>query len=398
MIKIVFLFCALWISTGTALLAQSEETVTKDSTELSTDTLTTDKGLFSRWYRASGVSPAADIRAEDGLFLGLTFKSKENKNSEQRDSDIHSFTALHSLSTKSFILKYRSEWVNVFRNTDVTINALADITGNILNYYGLGNNTPFKREGDHGRFYRVNFSYYLAEPALRFNLRNKVTLTVGPSFQYYSNGSNNNRFIATPEIINSYDNIFSDKAHGGAALVLGWDKRNDILVPTRGFRFELRLHGYEGLNDVSDAYAQAYPQFSFFIPLSKKGNLVLAERIGAGFTTGETEFYQSAFLGSQDNLLGFRKHRFAGEHLLYNNLELRFSFADIQRAILPAKMGLIGFYDAGRVWIDNEDSDRIHHGVGAGVYLYPLNRFFVRAIAGYSKEGWQPTVTVHQRF
>src|SRR5688500_17373015 len=113
MIKFVFLFCAFWIGSGTALLAQSDETTTKDSAELITDTLTTDKGLFSRWYRASGVSPAADIRAEDGFFLGLTFKTPEKKYPKQPDDDRHSFTALHSLSTKSFILKYKSEWLKV---------------------------------------------------------------------------------------------------------------------------------------------------------------------------------------------------------------------------------------------------------------------------------------------
>jgi hypothetical protein len=394
MTKKFLLFYALFIFAGTAARAQSDEPLPKDSAATPADTLKTDKGVFSNLYLQSRLTPAADIRSQDGLFLGLTYKTRKEEFRKDPEGSVHSVTALHSLSTESFILKYKAEWLEVFTNSDITINALADVTGNIMNFYGRGNNTFFERANGHARYYRVNFSYYLAEPALRFNLPNNVTITAGPSFQYYSGGTNPDRFISTPDVQNSFNNIFSDKVHGGASVVFGWDKRDDKFLPTQGLNFELRVHAYEGLNDDSQGYAQAYPQLSFYVSLDKNNRFVLADRIGAGFTSGHAEFYQSAFLGSQDNLLGFRKFRFAGDHLLYNNLEVRVSLPEF----IGTRMGLIGFYDVGRVWVKNENSNRIHHGVGGGIYLIPLNRFFIRAIAGYSKEGWQPTVTLRQRF
>jgi hypothetical protein len=65
---------------------------------------------------------------------------------------------------------------------------------------------------------------------------------------------------------------------------------------------------------------------------------------------------------------------------------------------MPGKIGLIGFFDAGRVWVKNERSDTIHQSLGGGIYLAPFNRFFIRAIAGFSKEGLQPSLTLKQRF
>jgi outer membrane protein assembly factor BamA len=192
--------------------------------------------------------------------------------------------------------------------------------------------------------------------------------------------------------------LFDDKVHGGLLFKVTFDSRDQVILPAKGLHFNLQLQGYEGLNSSSDAFAQAFSQLSFYQSLDSKGNIVLANRVGGGLTAGQTAFYQSAFLGSQDNLLGFRKYRFAGDHLLYNNLEARINLPNFLHYVLPGKVGLIGFYDAGRVWIKDETSKITHQGVGGGVYMAPFNRLLIRAIAGYSEEGWQPTIALKQRF
>lgn len=181
-------------------------------------------------------------------------------------------------------------------------------------------------------------------------------------------------------------------------LQLNWDTRNNEMLPAKGLNMELRIHGYEGLNIYSDSYAQVFPQVSFYKSLNAEGDLVLANRTGAGFSIGKPAFYQNAFLGSQGNLLGFEKFRFAGDHLVYNNFEARLAIPNFLHYFLPGKMGLVGFYDVGRVWIRNDNSGSFHHGYGAGLYLALFNRLLIRGNAGFSKEGLQPTVTLRQRF
>ncbi len=364
---------------------------------ISNDTLNIKK-TFSNLYLGSGITPVADLRSIDGISLGLAYKIEKEGFRKEPYGSMQQISAMHSLSTKSFVVEYQAEWKEIFRNTSLTMNGLADMKGNIMNFFGRGNDTDFNQTGDFRKFYRVNYSFYKFEPALRFSLQNNVSITTGPSFQYFVNGSNEGRYITYPKISNSYRNLFTDKFHGGLFANFSWDKRDHKLFPTKGFSFNLLLQGYEGLNKNSCSFAQIFPQISFYKSLDSKGNILIANRTGAGFTTGTTTFYQSAFLGSQDNLLGFRKNRFAGDQLLYNNIEARINLPNFLHYILPGKIGLIGFYDAGRVWVKNERSDTTHHGYGGGIYLAPFNRLFVRVIAGYSDEGLQPTITLKQRF
>lgn len=364
------------------------------------DTVNSKKDLSSVADKPSGIAPTADLRSVDGLFLGVSYKITSKKRGITPFSSKQKISALKSLKTKAIVFEYEGEWLSVFKNTDITFDGLADIKGNIMNFFGRGNETNFDESGDFRTYYRTNFSFYQLDPALRFHLSKTTSISVGPSFQHFAfnPGDNAERYINTPEIISQFDNLQEDKSHAGLQLTFNWDKRDDTKLPTRGINFSIRIHGYEGLNNFSNAYAQAFPQFSFYKSLDSRGKLVLANRTGAGFTIGETAFYQSAFLGSQDNLLGFRKFRFAGDHLLYNNLELRLAINPFLSKILGDKTGLIGFYDLGRVWIEDDHSKSIHHGYGAGVYVSPFNRFFVRGVLGFSDERMQPTVALRQRF
>ena len=96
----------------------------------------------------------------DDLFLGLSYKIEKEGFRKEPFGSKQKITALHSLSTKSFIVKYQADWKDIFKNTDLTVHALADMKGNIQNFFGRGNDTYFDRTGDFRTFYRVNFSFY----------------------------------------------------------------------------------------------------------------------------------------------------------------------------------------------------------------------------------------------
>lgn len=360
------------------------------------DTITK-SGLSNRLLGAR-LSPTADLRSIDGISLGLSYKIQPEKSANGQQGSFQKIKALHSLSTSSFVVEYDADIKNIFQKTDMTIKALADMNGNIINFFGLGNETKFDQSGDFRKYYRVNFSFYELKPALRLKLSDEVTITTGPSIQHFVDGSNDGRYFNTPEISALFNDPYGDKLHGGLVVDFNWDRRDDKLLPARGLNFNFIVQGFEGLNNSSQSFAQIFSQFSFYKSLDAKGNMVIANRLGGGLTSGNPAFYQSIFLGSQDNLLGFRKHRFAGDHVLYNNLEARITLPNFLHKLIPGKWGLIGAYDAGRVWVKNEESDTIHHGFGAGIFATPFNKLFIRGIAGFSNERLQPTVALRQRF
>lgn len=344
------------------------------------------------------LSPTADLRAIDGVSLGLAYKISSKEYEKKNPGSFQKIKALHSLTTKSFAVEYGANFKNVFRKTDFSVKALADMHGNIMNFFGRGNETEFDQTGDFRKFYRVNFSYYELKPALRFNLSDELSITAGPTIQYFENGSNDGRYFNTPAISALDNDFYEDKVHGGLTFDFNWDRRDDQILPTKGTNFNIVLLGFEGLNNAAQSFAQAFSQFSFYKALNASGTVVIANRIGGGMTSGNPAFYQNAFLGSEGNLLGFRKNRFAGDQVLYNNLEARLTVPNFLQKIMPGKMGLIAAYDAGRVWVKNEDSNTIHHSVSAGAFLTPFNKFFVRGTVGFSNERIQPTVAFRQRF
>ena len=49
-------------------------------------------------------------------------------------------------------------------------------------------------------------------------------------------------------------------------------------------------------------------------------------------------------------------------------------------------MGVMAFGDAGRVWLDGEESNKWHSGYGGGLVLVPHNKIYLSAQYGISSE------------
>jgi outer membrane protein assembly factor BamA len=175
------------------------------------------------------------------------------------------------------------------------------------------------------------------------------------------------------------------------------NKRNNNVLPFKGYYFEVTLTGYKGLNDYSKSFVQIKPEFTYYQPLDAKGNIVLSDRVGGGISFGKPAFYQSMFLGGQGNLLGYLQNRFAGQNMFFNNLQGRVKIADIASYILPGQLGITGFYDTGRVWVSGEHSDKWHTGAGGGLYFAPASLTVLQLLAGHSEEGWYPYISLNFR-
>jgi len=84
--------------------------------------------------------------------------------------------------------------------------------------------------------------------------------------------------------------------------------------------------------------------------------------------------------------------------MLYNNFEVRLKLANIASYILPGQIGLTGFYDIGRVWVNHDKSDFWHQGAGGGIYFAPAQMLVLQLVVGASREGWYPYFTLAMRY
>jgi hypothetical protein len=365
--------------------------VSKLHRRVSDDTLNTKfvrANRYNVWMPLIGFA----INRDDGLQLGLGSQYTHQGFRKYPYASLNRFIFYYAFSTGAFKINYGGEWLQVLGKADLIANADIFAPQNTQNFFGRGNETEFIKTGDYRRFYRARFNLYQVTPAVRWrNERTGVLFSIGPSIQHYKFDSADNvdRFI---------EHNSESKTHAGVVTNFTVNRKNTQIITTRGYYLNVRLQGFAGTNEDSESFGQLIPEFSVYQPLNARKTIVLADRIGGGITVGKSAFYQSLFIGGHENLLGYRQYRFAGEHMLYNNLELRMKLTNFTGYIIPGQFGIVGFYDLGRVWVDDEKSDKWHSGIGGGLYFAPAQMMVINAIAGYSEEGWLPYITLGFRF
>jgi len=344
---------------------------------------------------------SASINRDDGFLLSLGFRYTGQGGFRKFPfTTTQELLVTHSFTTKAFAIHYLGDWTKVVGNADLMLLADIKAPNNTVNFFGRGNGSVYDRSRDFSTYYRTRFNTYDFAPMLRWHLDSTSNFSVGPSISYYhlDPSDNTGRFINDAAAIGSYDSttVRKDKLHAGIVMDYVIDKRDSKVFPSSGIYFDVKAVAYSGLNSSSRSFGQVIPELSIYQGLGHR--LVLADRIGGGVTIGQSAFYQSLFLGGQGNLLGYRKNRFAGRDMIYNNLEARLKLGDVSSYYLPGQFGISGFYDVGRVWDKHDQSNVLHQGVGGGAYFAPASFFVLQAQAGYSSEGWYPEFSFRYRF
>jgi len=377
------------------------EPESKFKLHFSKDTLNT-RFVQSNPYNVWMPLTTASINLDDGFLLGLGFKYTKHAGFRKIPyASMQRVLVNRSFATSAFRMQYNGEWIHVAGTTDFTLQAIINAPDNTTNFFGTGNETVLVKGHNYRQFYRTRYNTFFLDPSLRWRFGTEMSLSVGPSFQMYRMNESDNagRLIRNTSVIKSYDSTSTGarRAHAGLRLNYLVDKTSSSILPSSGYMLVLDLAGYTGLNENSKAYLQVKPEFTFYQKLDPKAVVVLFNRTGGGISVGHPAFYQSMFLGGQGNLLGYLQNRFAGSHMIYNNLQARIRLANVASYILPGQLGLNGFFDSGRVWTKNDDSTRWHHGVGGGVYFAPAGLTVFQVLAGHSREGWYPYISLNVR-
>jgi hypothetical protein len=364
---------------------------------MSTDTANV--GFLNKdMYVRSSLNLNFGFNNDDGLLLGLAYKRISPGFRKQPYGNTQQVSFLHSFATTAFRFNYRGDWLKVLGKADFTLKADAYAPDNTQNFFGVGNETKYD---DRIKYYRSRFNIYQIEPGLRWR-RPKSVFSISTHFQFYKfdNEDNIGRITTNVSQLHSFDSltISKNKLYGGVIVSFVNNTRDNDLLPTLGSYVDFKWSAYKGLNEYASSFGQFTGSISLYKNLDGRSKLVLADRFGGGITVGKPAFYQNLFLGGQGNLLGYRQFRFAGQHSFYNNLELRAKLGDFVSYVLPGQVGLMGFYDVGRVWKTDEKSEVWHHGVGAGLYFAPASLTVFRFVMGYSREGWYPYVSMSFRY
>ena len=104
--------------------------------------------------------------------------------------------------------------------------------------------------------------------------------------------------------------------------------------------------------------------------------MVLATKIGGEAILGDDfELYHAAQLGGGKNLRGFRRERFTGKYSVFHTTDLRLRLGKFKTSFIPLKYGITGGVDYGRVWLDDDNSDKWHSSAGGSFWISGLETF-----------------------
>jgi hypothetical protein len=99
---------------------------------------------------------------------------------------------------------------------------------------------------------------------------------------------------------------------------------------------------------------------------------VLALRAGGKKLFGDFPYFDAAYVGGSSSLRTEERQRYAGDASLYGTTELRVPVAKFP-LIVPLDVGLIGFLDIAKVYVDGDSPGGWHKGTGGGFWVGFLN-------------------------
>jgi hypothetical protein len=256
----------------------------------------------------------------------------------------------------------------------------------ILNFYGLGNETVSGDDRDH---YRVRNQQVSVTPGFRWNFADERVQLSASLSAGYSHTLSGERLIdlERPYGIGGF-------GHTSARLKLVVDTRRSLFeggtmalplldriaagYPTSGLLLETEAELSPPLWDVEELWGTVSGSLALYLG-SDDGRLTASLRGGGEYTLGKAPYFGYAYLGGSGTfggaatLRGFRPQRFAGDASIFGNLDLRLFLARIT-IIVPGDLGIHAFSDIGRVFADGETSGKIHPSGGGGIWYAPLAR------------------------
>jgi hypothetical protein len=317
------------------------------------------------------IIPSIGSNPDDGFKIGFTNTFTTYGFERNPFTSQHIVSAAYYFATNGFDISYSGEFANVIGSTNLILDAKFTSPNYAVNFFGYGNETVNpEADEDDGLdvdldFNRVKLRTLKFAPALQWHgyLGSKIKL--GLSYESIEIEETEGRFINT--FIGDNEDLTEDFV--GAELTYGFENRDNKAFPTLGMETNIQV-GYKSNINESNGFGYLIPSIAFDYKLVARGQLVLATKFAGHFNFGDDfEFYQAATLGANSGLRGYRNERYTGKRAFVQSTDLRLNLKKVKTGILPLNIGIYGGLDYGRVWVDDEDSDRWNNSIGGGLFF-----------------------------
>ncbi|GAA4275855.1 metallophosphatase [Aquimarina mytili] len=328
-----------------------------------------------REYFVYQLLPLLAFNPDDGLRVGVL--NHYTKYGLQRNpfTHEHSFGASFYTGSSGFDISYSGEFSNIFHNWNFGVEGLYTSPNFAQNFFGFGNETAYDRDEMDLDFNRVRIRKWNAAISLIWRGRDGGSFYFKPLVESFDVENTIGRFVNT---LQENSTVFNQQTYAGAEVNYAFKNMNDLAFPTLGLDVGITAGYKTNIDDTENENRFAYiqPHLAIDHKISKNGKLVLATKIGGEAILGDDfEFYHAAQLGGVSSLRGYRNERFTGKYSAYQNIDLRYQIGKFKTSFVPLKYGVTGGFDYGRVWVENDDSDKWTNSLGGSFWVSGLDTF-----------------------
>ena len=250
----------------------------------------------------------------------------------------------------------------------------------VLDFYGFGNNTASQGS----RFHKVDHEAASFETAVGVSGSSGLGVAVGLVTSRSSTSEDSGQFF-----LEQRDTLYGaiDFWQVGATATVVYDPPVDANESANRLRVEVRGATFPEVFDVVTPFTKVSGGLSAVLAPSVSSPISLALRVGGQNIWGDAvPWSQAAFLGGAMTVKGFDQDRYAGDGSVFGSGELRLRLGSAS-VLVPVDIGVFGFADAGRVYVDGASPGGWHTGVGGGIWLTPITQqYMLRAGFGVSDE------------
>lgn len=347
-----------------------------------------------RRFELDSTSPTAsfDYNSDDGIFIGGGIRHMRGGFRKAPYAARHLLALNVAPRSRAYNVYYDGLLIDVWNDFDGRLEVDALAARNFRNFYGLGNETPESNRD----LFRAELQTVTAAPSLRRGFGDGDHVEFGPRFEFISVEPADGLPEDDPRV-GFTDEQLIDKYFAGFRIDLALDSRDSLLNPQSGFYWLTETDFNAGVRNTGNRFAGLASELRYYYTLPFPSQITAALRVGGATNFGSFTFYQANTVGGE-NLRGFRQSRFAGRSSAFANVELRAALFDFNVYLTKGELGILGFIDHARVWVDGQGSNVWHRGYGGGVWATPFNVAILTAAMGFSEEGSLLDFSVGFRF
>ncbi|MFK8161348.1 MAG: metallophosphoesterase [Lewinella sp.] len=328
-------------------------------------------------YDFLSLIPVIGLNPDNGFLLGGAGTLTKYGFKKEPFASQHYLSGVLALDTKGLKFDYRGEFTDFFGQSELLLDGGLSTSLYGVNFYGFGNESVNEEETRGLNFNRVRQQHIHFAPKLLRRPNPATEYTFGPRYSTIQTARTEGRFLAENSDDSAETGIFSNYSYLGLEADFSFDNRDSKAMPTRGIHLELAGSYEVSLAGPGESFPQLSGALTINQRLDRRGNLVLANRVGyATVFNDNLAYFQAATLGGvgpDSNLRGFRRERFSGQSAFFLNNDLRIRLLSSSRRAVPFSFGVLAGYDLGRVWLEEEDSTTWHYSYGGGIFVSPFD-------------------------